>query len=95
LEDKAWIVINYIKINFTELWGDDVKLSHLASNVKEIMDCSQNGNEYFFKIKCEECVISGFRHEIYENGALLGFSAANSDNLLPTFRDNLFIGPRS
>jgi len=35
------------------------------------------------------CVISGFRREVDENCALLGYYAANSGNLLPTFRDNL------
>ena len=33
------------------------------------------------------CVISGFRREAVENRALLGYCAASSDNLLPTFRD--------
>jgi len=33
-------------------------------------------------------VISGFRHEIAENGSLLGYYAASSDNFLLTFREN-------
>jgi len=28
---------------------------------------------------------------LYENGALLGYYAASSDNFLPTFRDNLSV----
>jgi hypothetical protein len=34
---------------------------------------------------------SGFRHEVDENCALLGYYAASSDNCLPTFRDNLSV----
>jgi len=36
-------------------------------------------------------VISGFRRELDENCALLGYHAASSGNFLPTFRDNLSI----
>jgi hypothetical protein len=36
-------------------------------------------------------VISGFRHELDENCALLGCYAASSGNLLPTFRVNLSV----
>ena len=32
------------------------------------------------------CVISGFRHEVDENCALLGHYAASNGNSLPTFR---------
>jgi hypothetical protein len=35
--------------------------------------------------------ISGFRHEVYENCALLGHYAASSGNSLPTFRENLSV----
>jgi hypothetical protein len=38
-----------------------------------------------------EFVISGFRREAAENCALLGYHAASSGNLLPTFRDNLSV----
>jgi hypothetical protein len=34
------------------------------------------------------CLISGCRHEAVENCAFLGYYAASSGNLLPTFRDN-------
>jgi len=37
-------------------------------------------------------VISGFRHEVPENFALLGYYAASSGNSLPRFRGQLF-GP--
>ena len=33
--------------------------------------------------------ISGFRHEVAENYALLSYYAASGGNFLPTFRDNL------
>jgi len=36
-------------------------------------------------------VISGFRREVDENCALLGYYAASSGNCLPTFRDNLSV----
>jgi len=36
-------------------------------------------------------VISGFRHEVDENCALLGYYAASSGNFVPTFRDNLLV----
>jgi hypothetical protein len=35
------------------------------------------------------CSISGFRLEVNENRALMGYYAARSGNFLPTFRDNL------
>jgi hypothetical protein len=38
-----------------------------------------------------KCVISGFRREVHENCALLGYYAAHSGNTLPTFRDNLSV----
>jgi hypothetical protein len=34
-------------------------------------------------------VISVFRREVDENSSLLGYYAASSGNLLPTFRDNI------
>jgi hypothetical protein len=40
---------------------------------------------------CHSCVISGFRHEVDENCALLGYYAASSGNFLPMFRDNLSV----
>jgi len=36
------------------------------------------------------CVISYFRHEVYENCALLGYYT-DSGNFLPMFRDNLSV----
>ena len=36
-------------------------------------------------------MISGFRREVDENCALLGYYAARSVNYLPTFRDNLSV----
>jgi hypothetical protein len=36
-------------------------------------------------------VISGFRHEVAENCALLGYYTASSGNFLLTFRDNLSV----
>jgi len=37
------------------------------------------------------CVIPGFRLEVIQNCALLGYYAASSGNSLPTFRDNLSV----
>ena len=37
------------------------------------------------------CVISGVRFEVDKNCALLGYYAASSGNLLPTFRDNFSV----
>jgi len=34
-------------------------------------------------------MISGFHYEVDESQVLLGYYAASSGNLLPTFRDNL------
>jgi hypothetical protein len=36
-------------------------------------------------------VISGLRHEVYENCAILGFYAMSSGNLLSVFRENLSV----
>jgi hypothetical protein len=36
-------------------------------------------------------VISGVRHEVAENCAVLGYYASSSGNFLPTFRDNLLV----
>ena len=38
-----------------------------------------------------KCVISGFRREVPENCAVLGYYAASSDNFLATFRDNVSV----
>jgi hypothetical protein len=35
--------------------------------------------------------LSGFRREVDENGAFLGYYAAYSGNSLPTFRDNILV----
>jgi len=48
-------------------------------------------NTLFFAIFLSYCVISVFRREVDENCALLGYCAAGSGNLLPTFRDNLSV----
>ena len=37
------------------------------------------------------CVISNLRLEVDENCSLLGYYAAKSGNLLPTFRDDLSV----
>jgi hypothetical protein len=37
------------------------------------------------------CVISGFRREVDEICALLGYYTVHSVNFLPTFRDNLSV----
>jgi len=37
------------------------------------------------------CVISGFRREVDENCALLGYYAEIGGNYVPTFRDNLSV----
>jgi len=37
------------------------------------------------------CTTSGFRREVDENCAVLGYYAASSDNSLPTFRDKLSV----
>jgi hypothetical protein len=38
-----------------------------------------------------ECMTSGYCREVDENCTLLGYYAASSGNLLPTFRDNLLV----
>ena len=38
-------------------------------------------------------VTSGFRQEVNENFALLGFDVASIGNSLPTFRDNQSVSP--
>ena len=38
-----------------------------------------------------ECHISGFRREVDENSALLGYYTASGGNFLPTIRDNLSV----
>ena len=45
----------------------------------------------YFYVVISSVVISGFRHEVYENCALLSYYAASSGNLFPTFRDNLSV----
>ena len=39
----------------------------------------------------KEWMVSGFRRDVNENGALLGYYAAYSGNWAPTFRDNLWV----
>jgi hypothetical protein len=36
-------------------------------------------------------MVSGFRREVAENCALLGYYSASSDNFLPTFREHLSV----
>ena len=43
------------------------------------------------KILITLCVIAGFRREVAEKCALLGYYTASSDNFLTTFRDNLSV----
>jgi hypothetical protein len=50
--------------------------------------------KYFEKKNASlHCVISGFRREVDENWALLGYYAAGIGNFLPTFRYNLSVPP--
>ena len=58
---------------------------HLERNFVKcwILDTSEN--------RSETSVILGFRREVDENCALLGYYVASSGNSLPTFRDNLSI----
>jgi hypothetical protein len=42
-------------------------------------------------ISALKCVISGFRRDVEETCDLLGYYAALSGSLLPTFRDNLSV----
>jgi len=53
------------------------------------MSKSQHGIKW--KETLDVTYISGFRREVEENCALLGYYAAISDNFLPTFRDNLSV----
>jgi hypothetical protein len=39
----------------------------------------------------KDFIISGFRRDVDETCALLGYSAASSGNPLPTFRDNVSV----
>jgi hypothetical protein len=45
----------------------------------------------FLAIFLSCCVIAGFRREVEEKCALLGYYAAGNDDLLPTFQDNLSV----
>jgi hypothetical protein len=42
-------------------------------------------------VKQVMCMITGFRHEVDENCALLGYYAASSGVFLQTFRDNISV----
>jgi len=53
---------------------------------------------YFYVCRCERnnnspesCVIAGLLRGVDENCALFGYYAGNSDNSLPTFRDNVSV----
>jgi hypothetical protein len=37
------------------------------------------------------CMISGFRHKVTENGALLGYYAARKGDFLPMFWNNISV----
>ena len=51
------------------------------------------GGAQLLPLKCSVvlCVIAGFRREVDENYALLGYCAAGSGNFLPTFPYNLSV----
>jgi hypothetical protein len=48
-------------------------------------------SKFFVYLSSATCLISGFRREVAENCALLGYYAAISGNFLATFRDNLSV----
>ena len=65
------------KVNFLHFL--EISIIRFGSNVDMLL-----GDE---KKHCVLCVISGFRREVNENCALLGYYTASSASFLPTFRD--------
>ena len=55
---------------------------HRCENPKSLFHCP-------FDLTDRRTQISGFRRDVDEICALLGYYAASTGNLLPTFRDNL------
>jgi hypothetical protein len=48
-------------------------------------------NPHWKQRKNIQGVIFGFRHEVDENSAILGYYSASSGNFLPTFRENVSV----
>jgi len=57
--------------------------------------CTKKHCSYNFATEKLLCLISGFRREVAENCALLGYYAANNGHFLPTFRDSHLQGSRN
>jgi hypothetical protein len=61
-------------------------------------NCGLEGGSLHLDMVCRcslyevvKCLSSGFRREVYENCAFLGYYAAISSNFLPMFGDNLSV----
>jgi len=68
-------------------------IPHLPRQVYLVSEVSKPRKMEFILLQSKECLcmILGFRREVDEICALLGYYAECSDNFLPTFRDNLSV----
>jgi hypothetical protein len=57
--------------------------------LRQLKRCQNLGTMH--GLHTETCTISGFRREVDENCALLGYYAASSGNLFPAFPDNVSV----
>jgi hypothetical protein len=62
----------------------------ITFNIFQIIYCSTS-HSLLYLINARSLVISGFRCELNEICAVLGFYAASNGNFVPTFQDNLSV----
>jgi hypothetical protein len=67
-----------------ELWSCRCRITQLLRQLKRCQNLVKMLGLYR-----ETCMISGFRREVDENCALLGYYAASSGNSFPAFRDKV------
>jgi hypothetical protein len=78
-----------------KLWTQDLStvVKDIPCHTKYIDFCGSRHLKFSFKTCWKNfpppCMISGFRSEVGENCALLGYYAASIGNSLPMFKDNL------
>jgi hypothetical protein len=95
-----WAKVSEYKVHFVLTWWVFLSLpTSLKTNI-QCMLVARFSDIWCVVIQYKEILpyvsnfnsrISGFRHEVEDNCAVLSYYAASSGNFLPTFRDNLSV----
>ena len=68
-----------------------LNLAHVSAERLLLTSIHLHDEDCWFFCRIFTCLISGFRREVDENCARLGYYAGSSGNFSPTFRDNLSV----